>query len=79
MKELGVLYQTPTIIPISHNYQLVCEEGMKMKVIIDCYDESYLHELFYHYREGLIEKKLTIGDEVEVIGCWKNLFGSYAT
>ena len=77
MDEIGYLYETPTKIQIADKLPLLCEKGLKLKVIKDCYDESYLHESLQCWRDGLKELKLKEGDIVEVIGCWKNFYGSY--
>lgn len=52
---------------------------MKKKLLKSCYcyDEYYLHESSQYCREGLQDLKLKEGDIVEVIGCWKNFYGSY--
>ena len=77
MDKIGFIYEKPTLIKIGDKKMLMCRKGMKLKIIKDCFDEHYLHELTNHYREGLEEKSLNTGDVVEVIGCWKNLYGSY--
>lgn len=77
MNKIGYLYETPTEIRLSDSLPLLCEKGIKLVVIRDCFDESYLHELTYYWRNGLIEKKLNDGDIVEVLGCWRNFYGCY--
>lgn len=77
MDKLGFLYETPTPIQTSDDLTLLCRKGLKLKVVENCFDESYLHELTHYWREGLKEKKLKEGDVVEVLGCWMNFYGSY--
>ena len=77
MDKIGYLYESPTEIRIADKLPLLCEKGLKLIVIKDCYDESYLYELTHYWRGGLRELKLKEGDIVEVIGCWKNFYGSY--
>jgi hypothetical protein len=50
---------------------------MKYLVIKDCYCQHYLHEKIFYPRQGLEEKKLSAGDEVEFVKEWQNLYGSY--
>lgn len=77
MQLLGHLYENPTKIYISDKLPLLCEKGLKLTVVNDCFDESYLHEKLYHSRTGLVEKKLIKGSVVEVLGCWANFYGQY--
>lgn len=77
MEKLGHLYETPTPIRISNGDNILCVKGLKLKVVRDCFDESYLYELTNYWREGLKEKKLKEGDVVDVLGCWMNFSGSY--
>lgn len=77
MNKIGFLYETPTEIRTADRLPLLCKKGLKLKVVKDCFDESYLHELTHYWREGLKEKKLKEGDIVEVLGCWMNFYGSY--
>ena len=77
MDKIGYLYETPTSIQTADKLPLICKKGSRLKIVKDCFDEHYLHELTNHWREGLIEKKLKVGDVVDVLGCWKNFYGSY--
>lgn len=56
---------------------IICEKGLKLRVVDDCFDESYLHEITYYWRPGLKEKTLKKGDIVEVVECWSNFHGTY--
>lgn len=49
----------------------------KFRVKEDCYCEGYLHEATNYPREGLKVKKLSEGEEVELIEEWSNFYGSY--
>ncbi len=49
----------------------------KFKVTQDSFCEGYLHEKYNYPREGLVEKKLLKGDEVELKEEWSNFYGSY--
>ena len=75
MKIINQLYET--LIRITNNLSLISQKLIKLRVIKDCFDEKYLQELFKHYRNTLKEKKLKENTIVEVLGCWKNFYGSY--
>lgn len=77
MKKFGHLYETPIVISTADKLPLLCKKGLKLKVVRDCFDESYLHELFHYWRNNLEQRKLKEGDIVEVLGCWMNFYGSY--
>lgn len=65
MDKIGYLYESPTEIRIADKLPLLCEKGLKLIVIKDCYDESYLYELTHYWRGGLRELKLKEGDFLE--------------
>jgi hypothetical protein len=50
---------------------------MKYIVINDCCCQHYLHEKSFYPRQGLEEKKLSVGDKVEFVKEWQNLYGAY--
>ena len=77
MNQIGYLYETPIAIQIADTLPLLCSKGVKLRVVRDCFDEAYLHELTHYWRDGLKEKRLKENDVVEVLGCWKNFYGSY--
>lgn len=77
MNKIGFLYETQIGVETADKLPLLCKKGLKLKVVKDCFDESYLHELTHYWREGLKEKKLKEGSIVEVLGYWSNCYGSY--
>lgn len=49
----------------------------KYRVKENCFCEGYLHERLRYPREGLVEKKLSKDDVVELKEEWFNFYGSY--
>ena len=47
------------------------------RVLKDSYCEAYLHEKLHYPRPGLIEKKLTKDEIVELIDVWNNFYGTF--
>jgi len=64
-------------IYIGNGVRIICTKGLHLKVLNDCFDEGYLHEVTRHYRSGLKEKTLKAGDIVKVEEHWSNFYGSY--
>lgn len=57
MDKIGHLYENSISIQTADNLPLLCKKGLKLKVVKDCFDESYLHELIHYWREGICETR----------------------
>jgi hypothetical protein len=49
----------------------------KLKIKRDCFCQRYLHEKRNYPREGLVEMKLSKGDEVGLMSVWSNFYGVF--
>lgn len=54
------------------------KRGDTLKILRNCFCEHYIHELTNYPREGLVEKKLLEGEEVEFKETYWNCYGTYA-
>ena len=50
---------------------------MRIEITKDCFCEHYLHEITFYPRNGLIERKFSKGDQLDVEKTWNNCYGEY--
>ncbi len=70
MDKIGFIYENETIINLG-NGRFVLKKGMILKTNKEVFDQSDIH----YFKNN--PKKIDKDEEVEIIGCWMNFYGSY--
>jgi hypothetical protein len=73
MELIGHLYEKPTLMFLKNNMKTAVVKGMKLYTTEKVYDEADLH----YFRDN--PKSIPENQQVTVIGCWMNFYGSWIT